>query len=143
MNNTLGTFISYQVDVTFGGLAGKADQVDGTGILATNNPTSVNGTFKSIFQNTNATDHTYNGFYVATLTFGLDNWAYDQGSNLDGEGAVESLFWGYSRPDSVPEPSPLVVLAFGLAGIVVIGRWKVGRSHKKEPICAWEPGERS
>ncbi|HME46175.1 MAG TPA: PEP-CTERM sorting domain-containing protein [Syntrophorhabdales bacterium] len=131
-NNTLGTFISYQLNVTFEGLAGIADQVDGTGILATNNPTSVNGTFKGVFQNTNTADPTYDGFYVADLTFGLDNWAYDQGSALDGEPAVASRFWGYAQADPLPEPSALFLLAFGLTGIVSIKR-RLGPPTRKSP----------
>jgi hypothetical protein len=114
-------------------LAGTADQVDGTGILATNNPTSVNGTFRGVFQNTNTADPTYDGFYVADLTFGLDNWAYDQGSALGGEPAVESRFWGYSQPDSVPEPSALVMAAFGLTGIVLIKKGRLGAPTRKSP----------
>jgi hypothetical protein len=125
-NPTLGTFLSYQFNVTFGGLAGTPESTYG-GILATNNPTSVNGTFTGVFQNTNT-----NGYYVANLTFGMDNWAYAQNS-LQSQ-TITSEFWGYAQPDPVPEPSVLLLFPFGLAGIVLIKKGRVGTPARKSPL---------
>jgi hypothetical protein len=103
---TAGTYIEYSMDITFGGLNGAYDS--GLGMYyASGHPTSVDGAFNAIFQNTNTVDTQYNGFYVVDFTFGMDNWAYGQGDALNG--ALTPSEFG----SSVPEPATMVLLGLG------------------------------
>jgi hypothetical protein len=100
-------FHSYNLDVSFNGLEGQWQE----GVLkATNHPTSVEGSFDAIFENS------LNGsFYRASFTFGMDNWAFGQGSNLNG--AFYDSEFGY-----VPIPPSVFLLGSGLLGLGLLGR---------------------
>lgn len=109
--NDRGTFHSYQLEITFGGLAGAWNPATGM-YEATNHPTSVSGTFSAIFENTSAP----NSFYVVDWTYGMDNWAYGQGSGLVG-GPIDGSF--FASDLAVPEPASMAMLVLGIPMVVV------------------------
>jgi len=66
---TSGVFLDYGLTLTAGGLQGTYDPVTGL-VKSTDHPDSVSGLFWAIFQNTNTTDPTLNGYYVANFALG-------------------------------------------------------------------------
>lgn len=106
---TRGEYVNWAIDVTYGGLSASYNAGLG-GYDATGHPGSVNGTFTGIFENQNALDSQYNGFYVIDFTFGLDNWAFANQANLNGAFA-DSYFFSTSV---IPVPGAVLLGAIGM-----------------------------
>jgi hypothetical protein len=106
--NTGGTFHSYDVDITFGGLAGAWNPSTNT-YEATNHPSTVTGTFHGIFENTSAV----NSFYVVDWTYAFDNWAFGQGGSLV-EGGIQDSFFASDFNLVAPEPTSGILLGLGV-----------------------------
>jgi hypothetical protein len=90
---TFGRFVSYELDITFKGLEGI--DLGGGVIEANNHPTGVVGTFRAVFENTNAgalDDPSYDGFYTVDLSFNMDNWAFAEGDEKLNGNFSPSLF---------------------------------------------------
>jgi hypothetical protein len=102
---TGGTFHTYQLQITFGGLNGAWNPSTGM-YEASNHPTSVGGKFQAVFENTSAA----NSFYRVNWTFAMDNWAFGQGGSLVEGGIVDSFF---ASNLSLPEPGTLGLLICG------------------------------
>ena len=103
---TAGTFHEWALDVTVGGLT--VNEI-GTWYIAENHPTSVSGSMTGIFENTNTSDSSLNGFYRYDYNLNLTNWAWDNQGSL--YGAFSDSFFAAA----VPEPST------GLATLAVFG----------------------
>ena len=108
---TGGTFISADLDITFGGLEGS--QTSPGVIESFNHPTSVSGSFSAIFQNTGS-DGSLHGFYVAEFTFNMDSWAFGQ-DNADLNGDFSDSYFA-----TVPAPASAALL--GLGGLIAARR---------------------
>jgi hypothetical protein len=112
---TKGVFLDYGLTLTAGGLQGTYDPVTGL-VQSTDHPDAVNGLFWAIFQNTNTTDPSLNGYYVANFALGLDNWAYAQGAALNGAFSPSE----FGAP--VPIPAAVWLLGSGVVGLVALKR---------------------
>ena len=106
-------FISYALDVTLGGLQGTAQNGVVTSI---GHPTLVTGTLQALFQ------YSDTKFYDVNFTLGMDNWAYAQGSNLNGAFIYQSEF------GQAPLPSTVLLVGSGLTGLAF---WRRRRAASK------------
>ncbi len=120
-NVSRGTFLSYELDITFSGLQGQWNPSLGL-YEATNHPDDVTGTFSAIFQNTNTADPDLNAFYVVSLNFGMDNWAFGMAE----DGTLNGSFTQSEFAAPTPLPGTLLLLGSGLTGLVIWRRRKVG-----------------
>lgn len=124
-----GTWLSYDIDVTFGGLNGVLNPAFGPGFYTSSgDPTSATGTFNGVFQMTG------NGFYRVNLnvvkgdTFGYlnrNNGVID-GNTFDDLGITNgyyiSQFGGSLAPAAVPVPPSLVMGAIGALTLLGLRR---------------------
>ncbi len=119
---TAGIWHSYELDVTFSGLANAAWNSAENIYEAFGHPTSVSGTFTGIFENTNDVDNSYQGFYRVGLTFGMDSWAFRQleAGNLD-EGYLEFYASEFGGP-AIAEPCTLLLVGSALIGFLGVMR---------------------
>ena len=108
-----GTFLNYDLDITFSGLEG---QVNSGWIESNNHPTGVDGTFTGLFWNTNALNTAYNGYYDISLTFNLDNWAFNNSGDLNG------AFYDSLIAAPVPIPGAVWLLGSGIVGLIGLKR---------------------
>jgi hypothetical protein len=107
---TKGSFVSYELDVTAAGLTGV--QINPGFYESSNQPTSVSGFFRGIFQNQSTTDPSSNGFYRFDLALNNTNWASNQ-SNLNGSFANSTF-----GAAAVPEPATMAALGLGMAALL-------------------------
>ena len=103
---TVGEFHEWALDVTVGGLT--VNEI-GTWYIADNHPNSVTGSLTGIFENTNTSDASLNGFYRYDYDLNMTNWAWDNQGDLFG--AFSDSFFAAA----VPEPST------GLAAFSIVG----------------------
>ena len=115
---TAGVFHEYALNVTATGLTAS---FDGTYFSATDAATSVTGSLTGIFENTNTTDPSLNGFYRYSAGIGTDSWAVANGAVYPAGGvnyAPEGLY------AAVPEPATTVGLVLGLSALLARRRKK-------------------
>lgn len=107
---TRGIFHSWSFSLVATGLTADWDNTHGL-YAAYDHPDTVTGAFTGIFENNNATDPQYNGFFVFNGSLDATSWAYNQGGNLNGA-FVDSAF------GAVPEPGSMALL--GLAAVAAL-----------------------
>lgn len=113
----VGIFHEYELMLTAYGLEGAEN---GAGwIVAENEPGSVNGYLRGVFENVSTSAPELNGLYAFDLTLDMDNWAYENMELLDPYSFTPSQF-GEMLP--TPEPSTFLLLGAGLAGLIGFGR---------------------
>lgn len=105
---TRGVFHSWSIDVTYGGLAAVFNN---GGWESTAHPASVSGSFDALFENTNTLDPQYQGYYVVSYSFGMDNWAWANRDSLNGAFS-DSYFYSTTV---IPAPGAALLGLLGLA----------------------------
>lgn len=107
-----GEFLTYDLDMTFTGLAGA---VDGAYITSTGEPVGVSGHFKGIFWNNRPADLANNGFYAFDLAIdqSFAPWALNQNDPLNGP-FFTSVF------SAAPVPEPATMAALGLGALAML-----------------------
>ncbi len=124
-----GTWLSYDLDVTFGGLNGVLNPTFGPGFYTSSgDPTTATGTFNGIFQMTG------DGFYRVNLNVVKgDTYGYTNRNNgvideftRDSSGVTNgyyiSQFGGSLAPAAVPVPPSVVLGAIGALTLVGLRR---------------------
>lgn len=108
---TVGTFLEYEFKLTAGGLSAAWNPGIGA-YTSLGDPTSVDGYFRGLFQNTSSTA-SVNGFYTFDFVLTMESWAFANRDNLRADIYAYSLS-EFAAPDAlsaVPEPS-----TYGLMG---------------------------
>ena len=120
--NGLGNWLSYDLDLTFDGLAGVLDPNIGPNFYRSNgDPTAINGTFTGIFQMKDDPD----GFFRVDLNVTKgDTFGFVNAPNLDPSNPyLESTFGsGQVNVSAVPAPPSLLLAGFGVAMGLMIRR---------------------
>jgi PEP-CTERM motif len=122
------TFLSYSLDVTVTGLQGNQT---GNMILANNHPTGVTGSYTVLYTYGGDPDGYPDGvgpdgwaddFYVMTVFFDMDNWAFSQNGALDGPYQNDGRIYSSLFIQQIPEPGTLGLMGLGLAGLGAVVR---------------------
>jgi hypothetical protein len=127
-NEDGGIWHSYELDLTAKGLEGN--QLGPGHIEANNHPTDVEGSFTGVFEITEDNPKTTKdntGFYTADFQFNMDNWAWDNRSDLTypDDGFADSSFVVTPLPTSAWMGLSLLGL---LAGGVAWRRFKAEKA---------------
>jgi len=113
-----GTYLSYNLDITATGLMGIQT---GNIIEANNHATGVSGSFNALFSfGGDSQGDIYDGFYSISLDFDMDNWAYSNNGNLNGDYHNNGDIYAsqFITISSVPEPTTLAIFGLGLLALV-------------------------
>ena len=117
-HDTSGTFLSYEMHLTLGGLNAVWDAAAGTYVSAGGDPTSISGTFSGVFQNTSTVGA---GYYTFTLDLNLNSWAYDHRNDL--AAGSDSYYSSTTATGTViPEPATAALWLATAAGGFVLWR---------------------
>jgi hypothetical protein len=114
-----GTWVSYDLDLTFGGLNGVLDNAIAPGFIRSNgDPSSITGSFTGIFQ---MNDQPNDPFYRVTLDITQGNtYGFVNAANLDPDTPyLESTF---GSAQVVPAPPAIVLAGLGLFGALAVRR---------------------
>lgn len=117
--NAFGTWVSYDLDLTFGGLNGVVDNAIAPGFIRSNgDPSSIVGSFTGIFRmNDQATDE----FYRVNLNVTQGNtYGFVNAANLDPNAPyLESTF---GSAEVLPAPPAIVLAGLGVFGALALRR---------------------
>ncbi|MBS1702153.1 MAG: PEP-CTERM sorting domain-containing protein [Armatimonadetes bacterium] len=108
-----GTFVSYDINYSVGGLAPTVDPMTGW-LLDDTSRGSVSGSFTGIFENTSSSVPANNGFYVFNVSLFDSGTTYAEQNAGSLNGALSQAF--YAAP--VPEPASMAVLGIGALALL-------------------------
>jgi hypothetical protein len=115
-----GNFLEYELDFTagFNTPAGITDSLYAKDAF----PDSVSGGFTGIFENTNTTNPSLNGFYRIDFAFQNESWAKNTGAvaQFRDDGEIATTF------QQIPLPATAPLLLLGLAALAAVTRRRAG-----------------
>lgn len=116
--NAFGNWVSYDLDLTFGGLNGFVDNGIAPGFIRSNgDPTSISGSFLGIFQ---MNDQSTNPFYRVSLSISEGNTYGSLNNNiLDPSSPYLPSTFGSLQVSVIPAPPGMVLAGLG----AFVGLW--------------------
>lgn len=120
--NDAGKYLEYDLNITVGGLQGLQA---GNEIVANNDPTSVTGNFKALFQLGGDPQGDLNtDFYTVDLDFDMENWAFGQNGSLVGPHEQDGNIYDsqFVAINEVPLPAAAWLFGSALMGLIGVAR---------------------
>lgn len=118
-----GNFLEYDLSFTAGF---NTPASVGAGLIAKDTfPDTVTGGFTGIFENTNTTDPSLNGFYRIDFAFQNESWAKNTGAvaQFRDDGEIATTF------QQIPVPATAPILLLGLAALAAVTRRRPGAAR--------------
>jgi hypothetical protein len=116
--NAFGNWVSYNLDLTFGGLNGVVDNGIAPGFIRSNgDPTSISGSFLGVFQ---MNDQSANPYYRVSFSISQGNtYGFVNANNLDPANPYLASTFGSVQVSVIPAPPAMVLAGIG----AIVGLW--------------------